>query len=208
MYRLKTSKAFTLIELVFVMVLIGLILGIAIPRVSSTMGLNLRTYVLHVSGFLQAGYEQAIIGHKKIRISFNMDDGSYWADDYLPTQQIPLIDEATKLDDILNTFRKRSEEGDDEEELKKQEAAKFQKIESNLLKPNKLGSSLKFKSIQFPGKSQVFTSGIVSFYISSSGINEEMIINIVHTSDVSYSIIFPPITGKPRIEKGEVQPNS
>lgn len=202
----RHSKAFTLIELVFVIILIALITTIAIPKVSSTLGLSIKSNVLQVSGFLQASYQQAILTHKKIRVTLNMDTGEYYAENPIDAETIPLITETTNLDEVLNTFRKRAEEDNtnfSEADQKKKESASFQKIETAILKSDKIDSSLKFKSIIFPGKDETVNAGIVSFYISGSGINQEVILYLSHGEDDVYSIIFPPITGKPRIEKGE-----
>lgn len=201
----SSRKAFTLIEMVFVIILIALITTIAIPKVSSTLGLSIKSNVLQVSGFLQAAYQQAILTHKKIRITFNMDTGEYWAENPVEAQLTPLINETTNLDEILNTFRKRSEEDPtpDEEEKKKRDAAAFQKIETAILKSDKIDSSIKFKSIIFPGKDEAVNGGTVSFFISGSGVNQEVVLYMAHGEDNIYSIIFPPVTGKPRVEKGE-----
>lgn len=199
-------QAFTIIELIFVIILVALITTVAIPRVSSTLGLNIKSSVLKISGFLQAGYQNAILTHKKIRITINMDTGEYWAENMLPSQSVPMISESTNLDEVLNTFRKREEEenSNDEEEKKKREAESFQKIESAVLKSGQIKEPLKFKSIIFPGRDKIENAGIVSFFISGSGINDEIIFYIAHgDSDNVYSIIFPPMSGKPRIEKGE-----
>lgn len=203
--RAKKNAAFTLIEILFVIILIAIISTVVLPKVSSTFGLSIKSSVLQVSGFLESAYSQAVLSHKKIRLNFNMDTGEYWADDYADATTIPLITENTKLDDILNTFRKRSEEDESEEEIKKREDERFQKIETATLKTSKLPSSLKFKSIIFPAKENEGNKngGIVSFFISSSGINDEVVIYLSH-KDNTYSIIFPPTNGKPRIEKGEV----
>ncbi len=204
MIRSDQRSAFTLVELLFVIVLIALITSVAIPRISSTLGLNVRSNVLKVTGFLEIGYQQAILSHQKIRMNFDMDQGTYWAENYVEAQGIPMINETTNLDEILNTFRKRSEEPEDSEENKKAaDALHFQKIESQVLKPSQIDSSLKFKSIIFPGKHQTNTQGIVSFFISASGLNDEVVIYVSHGEDVTYSIIMPPMTGKPRIEQGE-----
>ncbi|MEZ4845881.1 MAG: prepilin-type N-terminal cleavage/methylation domain-containing protein [Bdellovibrionota bacterium] len=206
MNQRNSRNAFTLIELIFVIILVALITTVAIPKVSSTLGLNIKSSVLRVTGFLQAGYQQAILTHKKIRVTFNMDTGQYWAENMAPAESIPLINETTNLDEVLNTFRKREEEenSNDPEEIKKREEAKFQKIESVVLKSGQIEPPLKIKSIIFPGEDKTETQGTVSFFISGSGINEEVILYIAHgDSDNVYSIIFPPMTGKAKIEKGE-----
>ena len=102
--------AFTLIELIFVITLIALLSGVAIPRLSSIFGLSIRTNVLEIAGFLQTGYSQAILTHKKIRVTIDLDHGTYWAEDLVDPQLVPMINETTNLDEILNTFRKRSED--------------------------------------------------------------------------------------------------
>ena len=202
----RPNHGFTLIELIFVIILVALITTVAIPKVSSTLGLNIKSSVLRVAGFLQAGYQQAILTHKKIRVSFDLDTGQYWAENMAPAESIPMINEGTNLDEVLNAFRKREEEenSNDEEEMKKREAAKFQKIESVVLKSGQIEPPLKIKSIMFPGEDKTENQGTVSFFISGSGINEEVILYVAHgDSDNVYSIIFPPMTGKAKIEKGE-----
>lgn len=203
----NSRQAFTIIELIFVIILVALITTIAIPKVSSTLGLNIKSNVLHVAGFLQGGYQHAILTHKKIRVTINMETGEYWAENMIPTQSIPMISESTNLDEVLTAFRKREEEENtnDEEEKKKREAESFQKIESVSLKPGQIKAPLKFKSIIFPGKDRIENTGTVSFFISGSGINDEVILYVSHGDDDDnvYSIIFPPVTGKAKIEKGE-----
>lgn len=199
---LSQRLAFTLIELIFVITLIALLATVALPRVTSTLGMNIKSNVLEVAGFLQTAYTQAILSHKKIRITMDLDKGNFWAEDVLEPKLIPMITEGTNLDEILNTFRKRAEEDDDEN--KEKEASEFQKIESSALHSGKIDSSLKFKSVIFPGKDSTITSGTASFFISASGINDEVIIYLSH-GDTVYSIIFPPMSGEPRVEKGEYE---
>ena len=204
MIRKNRLAAFTLIEILFVIILMALITTIAIPKVTSTLGLSIRSSVLKVSGFLESAYQQAALSHKRIRINIDLDHGDYWADDIVETQEIPLIDEGTKLDDVLNEFRKRSESHDEsDEDKKKKEAAQYKKIDLPTLQPSKLASGLKFKSVMFPGKEKTEDKGVASFFISSSGMNDKVVIFISH-DDTTYSIIFPPMTGKSRVEKGEV----
>lgn len=102
-----SKRGFTLFELLFVSVLIAAISTIVLPRVSSSMGLNTKTGVLKVAGFLENGYQKAVLSHQTLRVTIDLEKGEYWADTVNNQDpEIPLIDENTKLDDVLLQFQK------------------------------------------------------------------------------------------------------
>ncbi|MEZ4704681.1 MAG: prepilin-type N-terminal cleavage/methylation domain-containing protein [Bdellovibrionota bacterium] len=202
--RMK-QRAFTLLELMMVMALLVLVARIALPQISTILALNMKSTVIKVVGFLEQAYGEATMGHKRIRLHFDMETGEYWAMNDAPVETFPLIDESTKLDEALAAMKKRVDEKPrTPEEIEAEKAKRFVDSTSGELEKKKLPNGIRFKGIINVSSGERFEGGPVDVDISASGLNPELIIQMEHDSGKTYSIVLPPITGKSRIESGAV----
>lgn len=88
----RTRKSgFTLLELLAVIMVIGVILGLALPRVSSLGRAELRASARRLSGTIRLGYHLAVLNKKNYRLLLDLDQQTYqieerMGDEYVPVQ--------------------------------------------------------------------------------------------------------------------------
>ena len=196
-----------MIELIFVIIIIALLARISIPKVNSILRGNLRSGATRVSGYLQAAYQQSIMRHTRLRVKFDPETGRYWTEIYKDPVTVPLIQVDTKLDDVLSTFKKRSD-GTFEDSSDEKTQAQFEKLEEGSLKGAKLPNGISFTGIYIAqdGQKNQSENGEnlwIDFY--PSGFTTPSIVYIKNEYDDVMSILLPSLGGRSTIEKGEAQ---
>lgn len=200
----QPSKAFTLIELVFVMVILGLLGGVAIPRIANIVGLSNKTHAFKMAGFLQRAHQMAMLRHKNVRIVIDMDQKQFWVEEEMPPALKPLLPEEFKVDDVLMEFRKEAENYDSDEEVEKRKLARFQKLSEKGFEPAKMPSPLTIESVYFSTTQTRVNEGLIFIPIAHSGYHPTTIVYLAHQNEIIFSIVFPSLSSKAQILKGEV----
>jgi prepilin-type N-terminal cleavage/methylation domain-containing protein len=77
----KKNHGFTLIELVAVLFIVGLIAGMAIPRISNISGVQLRGTARRLSTTIGYVYQSAILKKTNFRICFDVMEHSYFTEE-------------------------------------------------------------------------------------------------------------------------------
>lgn len=191
-----------------VTLLLVLVARIALPQISSILALNVKSSVIKMVGFLEQAYGEATLRHKRIRLQFDLENHQYWAMEYSRPEIFPLITETSKLDEVLSEMKKRVEDKPrTPEEIQAEKAKRFADSSSGELEKKKLPPGISISGIFNVSSGEKIEGGIVSVDISASGLNPELLIYLKHDSGQSYTVIFPPITGKSRIERGEISVN-
>ena len=74
----RTQKSgFTLLEMLAVIMVIGVILGLALPQVSSLGRAELRASTRRLSGTIRLGYHLAVLNKKNYRLLLDLDQQAY-----------------------------------------------------------------------------------------------------------------------------------
>lgn len=75
---MRCPKAFTLLEILFVVLIMGLLLGITLPRMSGTFGAaKLKTAARDLTGMLRYARNTAVLRELPCEIRFDLDEGLY-----------------------------------------------------------------------------------------------------------------------------------
>lgn len=203
MKKTRTSLGFTLIELVFAMVIMGLITKVALPQISSVFRANMRTGATRVASYFHSAYDHAVMRHERIRVSFNPENGKFWAEAHKEPERIPLWNADTKIEDAMMVFDKQEEKQVDQAATQ----GTFQKIDSDSLRSDSLPQGVRVKGIYMLSEKKMMTDMSPYIEFLPSGFSSSAIIYITNDSNDVYSIILHSVGGRVRIEKGETAPD-
>ncbi len=196
--------AFTMIELLFVIIIIALLARVSIPKFNAILRGNLRNGANKISSYMQAAYQEAVMKQKRVRVRFDFQENTFWAESYQAGPSIGLINENTKLDDVLMQLNKKAQEPQltSEEKMQKNQS-RYQKIDEGFLKPMKLPTGIKFTGLFLfnEGKKIEKEQTYIDFF--PNGFSNQAIVYIVNEYNNVYSIILPSLGGRCRVEKGE-----
>ncbi len=205
---LSRSRGFTLIELIFVVMIIALMSFITLPRISNLFGINLRTSAVEVKGYLRRAYEQAVMRHERLRVRFDLAKGTYWAETYEEAPSIPLLDENTKLQDAIKTFEEQAEKPDATlEERLAEEQSRYKKVDAGELKATSLPGGIKFKGVYSGGTGKIIDQGAPTIEFTPGGFVPKTVVYVTNDREDVFSIVLKPLGGESTIEKGEIRPD-
>ncbi len=85
--RTPDSKGFTLIELAVVIVVLGIMLALTIPRLGELGGANLKRSARHLTGTIRFLKDEAEAKKAVYRLRFDIQEGRYWADELMLTSE-------------------------------------------------------------------------------------------------------------------------
>lgn len=88
-----SQSGFTLLELLAVLMVIGVILALVLPRVSVVSGANLRSQTRLLSGAIRLTYNLAVMNKKNFRLGFDLDQQSYWVEVRNGNEYVPVTNE-------------------------------------------------------------------------------------------------------------------
>ncbi len=78
--RIPHSKGFTLIELTIVIVILGVMLSLIIPRLGEIGEANLKQSARHITGMIRFLRDEAQARKAVYRLRFDIQEGHYWAE--------------------------------------------------------------------------------------------------------------------------------
>src|SRR3989338_7553140 len=74
----KLERAFTLLELIIVVVILALTATFILPNISAIFGLGMKGAAVELGEMIRYTYNQAIIKNKVFRIVYDLENETYW----------------------------------------------------------------------------------------------------------------------------------
>jgi type II secretion system protein H len=82
-FRIRHSKAFTLIELMVVIVVLGVMMTLIIPQLGNIGDANLKRSSRHLTGMIRFLRDESQAKKTVYRLRFDIKDGKYWAEEFV-----------------------------------------------------------------------------------------------------------------------------
>jgi prepilin-type N-terminal cleavage/methylation domain-containing protein len=72
------NRGFTLLEMMVVIIIIGTIAAIAVPRMNDIFEVNLKSSIRRMIGMIQFAFNESVIKQTPLRLNFSPETGEYW----------------------------------------------------------------------------------------------------------------------------------
>ena len=190
---MNKKKAFTLIEVLIVLAIVGMIIGIGIPQVQRVFRTNLKSAAVRLSGLIRFGYDSAVVKGAIHRIVFDFEKRSYMLEVSTTNELLSLEDESKlKKDQKKSVFA--------EEEAPKPPS--FYPYEGEAGKENVLPNGVVFDSIENVSLKRKATGDVAYLYFFPQGMTEDVIIRLKSDKGEMgfYSVRVSPANGKTKVE--------
>lgn len=177
----NSSRGFTLLEMLIVIALIAGIVGIAVPRIKKKDN-NVKSIVRELTVLSKEVRNYAQLKNATYRIVFNVgaETDSY----YVESSNHEVLAISKEKQKKIESLREKD-----------RPASPFQKANKPLKTEKTLPPGLHFKSVETKGVDQAVTKGLAYIHYSPEGMVEQSIVQITDGKDLTWSLIFNPITG-------------
>jgi len=187
------KKAFTLIELLIVLSIVGLVVGLGYPQIKKVFRSNLKSAAAQMSGMIRYGYDVSVVKGRIHRIVFDFDKGSY-------RLEVSNTDELASLEEDTTPEEQKKTETVSKDEPQK--APAFSPSEGAAGKDKKLPAGVTFDSVENVSTKRKKTTDIAYLYFFPAGLTEDVIIRLSGEKSNSgfYSLRVNPANAKTIIE--------
>lgn len=193
---------FSLLELMVVVVLIGGLILIAIPSLSSLLSLDIKKEVMKLAGLSSEVYARASLSGKTQRIVFDLDEQKYWVEE--KEGEVGEISPELGYEEIVKEMIKENREKDAE---KDDFIPNFKAVEGTLGEKQSLPDNVVFFGAWTEQLQEVERKGQVSIYFFPDGYTQSCFVSLAAKGEdeSSFYISLNPLTAKAEINVGEPQ---
>lgn len=195
--RAAGRRGFTLIEIGVVLLVVGLLFGLALPSLQSVAGVQRRSGVARLAANIRATRGTAAMTGKTCRIAFDMDARSYLVECAEGRVQVG-------LEKSRNNHRDEDEEEVDLERMTEEEKVRHTLMKRATFAPSPtlasqdLPEGLEFGAIWTSHQDDEYTKGQAFLYFFPSGLAERANIQLKDGDDW-YSLHVSPVAGRVRV---------
>ncbi len=192
-----TKRAFTLIELLIVLAIVGLVLGLGYPQLKRIYRSSLRSAAAQMAGMIRYGYDISVIKGRIHRVVFDFDKAVYRLE-VSNTDELVSLEEETSQDEA----KKKEEREQPLSEEEPQKVPPFSPAEGEAGKDRNLPSGIIFDSVENVSTKKKVTSDFAYLYFFPSGMTEDVIIRFSGEKSNTgfYSLRINPANAKVLIE--------
>jgi prepilin-type N-terminal cleavage/methylation domain-containing protein len=189
---MSNKKAFSLIEILIVLAILGMIIGVGVPQINRIFRANLKSASVKISGLVRFAYDSSIVKGLVHRIVFDFDKKTY-------RLEISNTEELIYMEDD-DSQEKNDLKGRDEEE--DESGPDFSPYSGQFGKDTALPVGVVFDSVENLTIEKKFTEDVAYMYFFPQGITQNMIIRLKNEKGETgfYSIQVNPINARSKIE--------
>jgi general secretion pathway protein H len=210
----NNARAFTLLEIMIVIVLLSLLMAVAIPSLGALSGTRLKESASVLGGAVRDTFARTALSGKSARIVFDIDGNSWWVEEAQSVVRLKpfKVEKDREGRVVLDAADKRVENVDaDTKDAKEQSKLQllsppaFQKVEGDFGQPQVLPSDVHFKSVWMEHLDERATKGQAALFFFPGGYAEEA--HIVLTDDDrgerTITVVLQPLTGEVFLDNDE-----
>ena len=193
------NQAFTLVELLVVVALIGLMSLIALPSVSNYFKISLNSVTRELATVIKESYNATTITGRVHRLVYDLDNLEFWV-------------ESGPTDILLDTAETREEEerrnrflSETEKEKEKKKVPAFSLEGTITRKKISLPRGVSFKDIITEQSEEPVTEGLAYTHFFPNGITEQTIINLQDSDQHQISLIVSALIGRSELANGYIK---
>jgi len=179
--RRASGSGFTLLEVLVVMGILGFVVAYGLPSFRKPQN-NIKTVTRSLGAMSREIRHQARVKKMTYRLVIQMDEDKsvYWVENAPGNMLIPSEMTLEKLQSV---------------DQKEKPASPFQKVTKLVKEQKELPTGLFIGSVETPNTPQPLTSGTAYVYFTPEGMVERAIIQVTNRKEMTWSLIFNPITG-------------
>jgi general secretion pathway protein H len=208
------GRGFTLLEVSIALVLLGLMLGVAVPALSSLSGARLKENTGIMAGAIRDTYARTALSGRGSRLVMDFDKQSWWVEEtegvarLKPIKQVADKDGRVSLDAVdQRTEGIELDTTDVKEQTKLQllSPPAFKPVEGEFGQPTKLPPDVRFKRVWIEHLEDFVAAGQVGLHFFPGGFTEEAIITLTDDEEGqrTLSLVVQSLTGEVFIEPDE-----
>lgn len=206
----RTNYGFTLLEVGIGLVLLGLILGVAVPSVNSLSGVELKKTTGLLQGLFRDTYSRAALSGNSHRIVFDLDNRAFWVEAttglaVMKRERQELGSEGQALLDVIDERLEGLEDSRDEEDLEKIRlygGPSWQPVDDEFGRPTPLHPDIRYHKVWVEYLDDATSSGKVAVHFFPGGYTQESFISLTDDDEGSrtLTLVAAPLTGETYIE--------
>lgn len=193
----KSLRAFSLIELMVVIALIGGIIAIAIPTLGVIFGADVKEELNKIIGLMNEVYDRAAILGKTHRIVFDISNNQYWVEE-----------KSLEAGEFAPELGYDEDFGEDKKGLFEEEKAlrpQFEKVKGEWADKFKLKSSVSIYGVWVEGIKEALREGFCVIYFFPGGYTQSAFVSLSKKDEDKPEIYLAltPLTGEITTGPGE-----
>ncbi len=191
---IRSKNAFSLVELLVVVALIGLITFMSLPSVTSMLQVSLGTATRELASVTKEAYNSALMTGKVYRLAYDIKESSFWVESG-PTTLMMDTQESKEREERRKRFARLGEE--------QQDTSGGFSLDKSVTRTKKtLPRGVGFEDVITEQSPDPITDGIAYTHIFPHGLTEQTIVHLKDSRDHQSTLILEPLTGRTRLVQG------